>query len=119
MSESIADRLRRLDAEADQPIWHVNVNDLIGGFSIGIESHPVSQGPHADSIADMMTQANAESVVVLRNALPAILRLIEATREVKLEHRDSPGTDLSPEFDPGCEACKLNDALRALTEPQP
>jgi len=62
--ESLLDRLRRLDAEATPEPWFANVNDLIGGMSVGTKETTASRDPAAESVADMLSKPNADFIAL-------------------------------------------------------
>ena len=71
---SLLDRLRSLDKEAT---WYVNVNDLIGGYSVGTVEAKASENLRSGDIAEMLTLEDAEQIADSHNALPEIIEAFE------------------------------------------
>lgn len=66
--------------------WYVNLNNFIGGWSIGTVPGKASENPNYGDIADFLTKENALQIVGLAE------RLAEALRELAAD----PGEEFNP-----------------------
>lgn len=58
-----------------QAKWYVNVNDLIGGYSVGTVSGPASENRQYGDIADFMTEEHAIEIVQLHEEVSTLVTI--------------------------------------------
>jgi hypothetical protein len=75
-----------------QAKWYVNVNDLIGGYSIGTAEGPASENRQYGDIADFMTEEHAIEIVQLHEEVNYLVTIRDLT--AKLATAEQGFTDL-------------------------
>lgn len=66
--------------------WYANIDDTIGGYSVGTVPGPVSANRESAHVGSFIRDADAEFIALSRELGPALARLVKLYRERSQRH---------------------------------